>query len=247
MKKEKGHNLLSLVSLYTGYTFQKLTLIIFIMSLVLMTGFLVLLSNPNISMDIYYNSSDDIHINYLSQGTFIIQLFNSIIIATMTISLIINAITFDSLFISYTSRNKIAISKVIVVLVIMLLLTLFETLILHFIPVLVYSKYQIDIKDILGFLYLYSYTIIEAFFSILVTMILPSVITPMISIFMFIVVRLLSNNITDVKNITKQILPIIEVNSSKLVCETIYLAPIWCILIVLLYISIYNIKDLKQN
>ena len=97
MRKEKSSNLINLIKLYLSYLFQKTTIIIFSISLLLIFLIILYISNLDLDINLYLQVYDDIHLNYFTQSFFIIQLFNSIIIATITISLTINSTTFDTL------------------------------------------------------------------------------------------------------------------------------------------------------
>ena len=115
------YKLNSLISLYISYIFQKGTIIIFSISLLLMLVFLILISNPWMNNTTYLLSSKDIHKAYLEQGIFIIQVFNSVIIAILVIQLFINSNSFDTLFISYAKRKNIVYMKLISILIILVM------------------------------------------------------------------------------------------------------------------------------
>ena len=117
MKKTKFHNL---ILLYLNYCFQKTTIIVFAFSLVLLIISLVGMSSINYSHESYLLNPDIFHEQYFKESLFIIQIFNSIIIATMAIILIINATSFDALFVSHMPRFLICLAKVIVLIIIIL-------------------------------------------------------------------------------------------------------------------------------
>ena len=100
MKKEKSQSLICLTKLYFSYLFQKATIIVFSISLLLILGIVILISNPFSSSSEYLYNYNEIHTLFLAQSLFVIQLFNSVIITTIALSLTINSKSFDSLFLS---------------------------------------------------------------------------------------------------------------------------------------------------
>ena len=245
MKKEKSSNLISLIRLYLGYLFQKATIIIFSISLILMFLIILYISNIDLDMNIYLQSYDDIHFNYFSQSFFIIQLFNSIIVATITISLTINSTTFDTLFISHTSRIRICVSKILCSSIVLLLLNFYEIIIIMVIPLIRYPMFRLTSDMYLSFIYLFLSTVVETIISFLISTALPYIFVPMIFMFVFIVIKLLSNNFSAFRDIISNVLPMVSISYKKIYCDAIGLAPVWIILFMLLYISIYCIKDIK--
>ena len=61
----------------------------------------------------YFKSSDDFHIMYLTQSIFIISVFNSILIAAISLSLANQSLKFDVLFIPNFKRKAICLCKLI--------------------------------------------------------------------------------------------------------------------------------------
>ena len=246
MKKEKNFKLINLIKLYLCYLIQKTTIIIFSISLVLILIIEIYISNPSLSSVEYLNNYEEIHSTYLTQSFFIVQLFNSIIIATISISYMITANQFDTLFLSHTSRGRICISKILSAFIVLFILSLYEIIIINLIPLIRYPFYKINIDTLLSVLYLFLSTITEIVISFLLSTTIPVVLIPMIFMFISVVIKLLSNNFTAFKNIISKIIPLVNIYSNEIRCDAIYLAPIWIFLLSLLYLSIYSVKDLKQ-
>ena len=246
MKKEKSQSLICLTRLYFSYLFQKATIIVFSISLILILGIVILISNPFYNNHDYLYNANEIHTLFLSQSLFVIQLFNSIIITTVALSLTINSNSFDSLFLSHTSRLKICISKLLACMFVLIFLNIYEVLLLVLVPLIRYPLYKISNQTILYFIYLYISTITETITSFLISTAIPIIIAPMIFMFLSIVIKLLSNNFTLFKDFASKIIPIINVNEKGITLDSLMVIPIWIILFSLLYLSIYYVKDLKQ-
>ncbi len=245
MKKEKNTSLINLIKLYLGFLFQKATLIIFSISLLFIFIIILYISNIDLDMNVYLLSYEDIHFNYFTQAFFIIQLFNSVMIATITISLTINSNTFDTLFISHTSRIRICASKILCSAIVLFLLNLYEIILIMVIPLIRYPMFKLTSDMYLSFIYLFLSTLVETIISFLISTALPYIFIPMIYMFISIVIKLLSNNITDFKEVISKVIPMVSISYKKIYCDALVLAPIWIILFMLLYISVYCIKDLK--
>ncbi len=238
------HSIKKLTRLYLGFLFQKITIFIFILFLLSIFFILLYMSKLDLKNEDYVFISKYIHKNYFDQAIFILELFNSIIIATIVISLVINANSFDSLFISYTSRFKICISKFLAILLVLFLLMIYEFIILIVIPLFRYSYFKIELSHIIIFLDLISYSLIEIIITMLVTTLFPYVITPMFFVFISIVFKLICSNNSNFNDYASKLLPLAKVDFSGISSLGLYLAPLWIILLFLVYISVYNVKDL---
>lgn len=237
---------LNLIILYLGYIFQKSTIIIFSFSLLLIVVFLSISSNMNYNELSYLSNPEIFHQQYFTQSLFIIQIFNSIIIATITITLILNATSFDSLFVSHTPRILICFAKICAFIIILFSIILFEVVVLFIIPTLKYTYYKPNINELKIFIYLFQTELIEFIISIAITTLLSQIFVPMIFMFISIVIKLFSNNLTDFNKAISNILPIINVSQNSFICNAIFLSIIWVILIGFIYIGTYSIKDIKN-
>ena len=245
MKKEKNFSLNNLVKLYLSFLFQKTTIIIFTISLLLILGIEIFLCNPNINPSDYLQGYKEIHLNFFTQSFFIIQLFNSIIIATITISFTISSNSFDTLFLSHTQRTRLCLAKLLATIIVLIILNIYEILIINIIPLINYPYYKLSIDILLSFLYLLLASTTEAIISFLLSTLLSVVLIPMIFMFISVVIKLLVNNFTDFRTTIVKIIPIVNVSYEGIKFDAIMVVPIWIILFSLLYCSIYCIKDLK--
>ena len=73
MKKRKGKQLVSLISLYLNYAFQKSTVIIFSISLVLMVLALVFIANPKFDLELYMINPSTFHESYFTKSIFVLN------------------------------------------------------------------------------------------------------------------------------------------------------------------------------
>ena len=243
--KKKNYNLMSLTSLYLNYIFQKTTLIVLGLSLILMTVILLLIANPSLSNTDYLMGYKDIHNSYFEQGLFVIQVFNSIIVTTVVITIIINSISFDSLFVSYVPRYIICLSKIFAIFIIIFGIILFEVIVLYLIPLLKYDLYKTDLGDFKLIGYLLLITFFELMVEVFISTLIPTMFAPMTFLFIFIVMKSIIHSMNKVKNIISAFIPVIETSNSSFTSDGIIVGLIWIILLSILYISVYNVKDLK--
>ncbi len=242
----KKNNIIKLTSLYLNFTFQKVTIIIFSLSLILMTIFMFIISNPWITNEEYLLNYEGFHDNYFRLSLLIIEIFNGIIIASFIITLIINANSFDLLFISNNKRMYLSISKIITLVLILFALSLFEFIILNVVALTKYSLYKININSILILLFIFLSMVFEAGLSMLLTTLVNSIFIPMIVLFVGIIIRLLSSSFPKIEEITSNIFPIINISSNDIVFNSYLVTPILSILFYIIYVFYYNIKDLKD-
>ena len=243
MKKRKKQ-LLSLTSLYLCLVSSKITLIIFIIGFILSGLFLTFIANPMMDNMVYLSNYNDIHNSYFNQSLFIIELFNSILLIAIIITLSINSNSFDSLFISYVKRNKIILSKLITLIIIILVIITFDSLILFSIPLILYQNYSLSIESLKIFLFLFLSLLFEAAIELMLTTLIQSIFIPIILSFISIVFRVMSTNYTNVNVILSKYWPIIKIGN-MVSFDCLYIVIIWTILLLILYFCIYSIKDLK--
>ncbi len=243
--KKKNYKITSLISLYLNYIFQKTTLIVLLISLFLMVTILVVIANPSLSDTDYLLGFKDIHNAYFEQSLFVIQVFNSIIVTTVVITIIINSISFDSLFVSYVPRYIICISKLCAILIIIFGIILFEVMIVYLIPLLKYDLYKTSIENFSLLGYLLLTTFFELMLEVFLSTLIPTIFVPMSFLFIFIVMKAIMHSLNRVKDIISSFIPVIETSDSIYTSNGILVGMIWIILLSFLYFSIYNVKDLK--
>lgn len=243
--KNKNYKISSLVSLYLNYIFQKTTLIILSISLLLMAIILIILSNPSIDNINYLFSYKDIHKAFFEQAIFVINIFNGIIVTTIVISLIINSISFDNLFVSYVPRYIICISKIITAIIILALVVLFEVIILFLIPLINYDLYNLSFSEIKALFLIFEEALFELMLEITLTTIVSTLFVPMAVLFLFLIINIIIQSVPKSNNIIGSFIPILEASSEGLIASGIIVGIIWIILLSFLYFSVYNVKDLK--
>lgn len=243
---KKNYKLKSLIELYISYIFQKGTLIIFGISILLMLIFVILVSNPFLENQQYLLSAKDIHRGYFEQALFIIQVFNTVILSTIVIQIIINSTSFDALFISYVNRKNIAYSKIISLFIVLSLLILFEVLILYLVPIFRFSLYKPEIGDLVIIFYLAISIVFEIMISILFTTAFKSIFMPMALLFTSIILKAISS-IGNLREILSYIIPMIYLDDmrAKLELKTIIISLVISLIAGILYLYIYKRRDLK--
>ena len=98
-----------------------------------------------------------------------------------------------------------------------------------------------------NFWYIYVGMIFEAMLSIFLITLIPVILTPLSVVLLSIVVKILCNNMENLVEKLSLVIPIIELDSKSLVytANNILLSILWIFLLGILYISVYNVKDLK--
>ena len=245
MKRKKECSLIDLATLYLSYIFNKITLIIFCIALLFIVLSLLFLANPFLDIEEYILNPEAFHQNYFKEGLFILEIFNGIIIATLVILLSIQSNSFDALFIGRMKRIRISLSKIIVISVILLFLSLFEFFILYLYPILIFRDYVIQIVDIrvIGYFYLsslFTYTL-----SNLLCNLVQSIFIPMIVLFLDLVKGIIASSFKDMNYVLSYILPILNYEKGSVYSESVFVSILWIGFFILLYIFIYNIKDIK--
>ena len=242
----KKYKIRSLINLYISYIFQKGTIIVLLITLSLMSLFLVLISNPWLPNTDYLLSPTDIHRGYFEQGIFIIQVFNSVIVATLVIQMIINSNSFDTLFISYIDRKNITYIKLVTLSLVLMALILFEVLILYLVPIFRYSMYKMEIENIVIIPYLMITILFELSISMLLSILFQSIFVPMGILFTSIIIKAISS-IANVKKIFSYFIPIIYIDKMNSVVDikALMVGLVLSIVFVLIYIRIYKYKDIK--
>lgn len=244
MKKEKNHNMAKLIELYINYIFQKATIIVLIISIIFISLILFLISDPSLDLYFYQEAANEIHDNYFKQGLFIISLFNGIINVAMIITITTNSESFDKLFISYTSRRRICIAKILSYLISIIFIISLEVLILYIIPLLFYPKFVIDLEIFKTIGLLSIELMLECSVALLFVTIVSNIFVPMLVMFVFTTIRIISNNYSNILTEINNILPIIEYKDGSIFMESIYYVPIYIILFLIIYNLIYEVKDL---
>ena len=244
-ENQKKNNIKRLVILYLNYAFSKPNIIIFLISLLSMALLLVLISNPwqeNIDYLVVYKDSHD---NYLTLSLFVIQAFNSVMIASITISIIITSVSFDFLFISYVKRKEICVSKIISILIIVLFLSIFEFTILELVGIFRFSLFKFDYIDLLLILYLFLVSVFEGAISFLLSTLFKQVFVPLTIVFLSITFKIISTSVKDFKYMISYISPFINVKNQAFSCDGLIQGVVVTFILFILYSSLYNVKDLK--
>lgn len=247
MKKRRSYKFSALLPLYSGFVFQKATFLVFVFTLFLMTLSIYFLSNPWLPMAEYAQSWDDFHALYFQQSLLILQIFNSILTAVLSIFLGIQAKSFDILFISHVSRRKICCVKLITAAGIGFLLCLYELVLVVGIAFLRYSRFIPDQNCFFGFGYIYLSFLFEYLWGILLTTLLPIIFVPMSGLCLSLILRIVVNNSPSAAKNLSAFFPVLQMDKSGLSygLDYPYLIAVWIVLLFFLYICIYDVRDIR--
>jgi len=245
-ERKRSYNYLALFNLYLANIFQKSTFIVLFISLIAMVIGVYFSSNPYFELIDYLKNENEFHYLYYHQGLMIIEIFNAIIIATLTIRLIVSSKSFDSLFISYIGKRRLSIIKLLVAILIIFMITIFECIIINVIGLIRYKNYKLDINGFISFLYLFLLILFELIISFSVTELINNIFSPMIILFISVIYKIIVSNYNVIKDYTKLFIPNLSFDY-KTMCLTInnpLILGIWILSFVFIYMEIYSIKDL---
>ncbi len=242
MKKIK--DFFDLIKLYFSFLFQKVTIIILSISFVLMTILLILIAASGYDYVYYLKNYIDIHSKYINEALLIVTLFNTIIASCMVISLFINSISFDHLYISYTKRRTLLISKALILFIVLAFITSIEVIIIYLIPTIKYPYFKIDGTILLVPMFIYLPLFTEVILLMTVSVIVPNIFVTMIMAFVAIADKLILANVSSIYNVFKYIIPSSYQSGIYIYSNALYMVPILGLLFFILYIKIYEIKDL---
>jgi hypothetical protein len=245
MKRRKEKKLISLTSVYLNYTFQKATILVFSISLAFMVIALTVIANPMYDRNSYLLSPESYHQVYFNGALFVINLFNGIIITTISILLFLQSNSFDALFLPNTKRSMLLSIKILASVILFLLLSLFEFVLLYGIPLFLYSSYKMDISSMLTILYLFLGMIFDFSISIILSILVPTIFSPMIVLFISLVKNMISTTFFSIKEVISEILPLLTYNNGIIIMPSVYIIPIFSLLFLFIYYLLYNIRDIK--
>ena len=233
------------LSLYFHFLFNKIVILSIILSLSIISIILFLLAKNTYEMPSYLYNYNDIHINYFRLSYFIIMIFNLIIIALISITYTNNSSYFDILFISSNSKIKIPLVKVFCGFLVIIIISSIEYLILSFIEVFYFRYYIFKIKDLFTLYQIIIMGLLSYIISLSINTIINQTIIPLLIMLISIILKLICNNMLEFKNYYEKVLPYYSYNENIYDKTGSFLALIWVILLVLFYVLIYNIKDIK--
>ncbi len=201
-----------LIKLYLAYHLNKTFIVLLSLVLIFLVG--VLFINLGLPLDHmeYFSNKSFIHINYLEQSLYIINILNSIIVASLIGNEINSISSFDPMFVSNTNRRKIINAKIITNFILITIILLFEMVILFLLGIIFYPDFIITIKELIlmpyQLLYLFELIIIGELLAIIFNNFFTTIFIFLIS-FLFNIVSKIEN----IKNYVYMMIPFIEFKS----------------------------------
>lgn len=246
MNKDKNR-IGKLIYLYMCLIFQKATIIILAISFILMTLGIILFSNPQLKEADYISAINEIHTSYFQQSILLIQIFNIIIITSVVISINISSSSFDLFFISYSPRYKICLAKLISIILFSLLIVMLEMILLYTVAYIRYDK-LIFIKEMfISNIFIFVSLIFEALLSLALSTFASSIFVPMMVLFISVIIKVIINNYNKINEFISLFYPVMDLNQNYIiVMDNFLVICIWIILLFFLYVSIYNVKEMKN-
>ena len=244
--KRKG-NLRNLLILYLNYIFQKSTIIVFSVSLVLISISLLIISNPWIDFEAYKISPIDFHMNYFTQSLLVLEIFNTILVTTIVIILMLQSTSFDLLFLSHTKRSIVSLSKILSSLMVFLYLSIFEFIIMYLYPLIFYEEFKLEYKDLMTILILFLSMAFTYSISIVLTSIIPSIFLPMLVLFLSLIKSVLTSSFSSVKKVLVDILPIAFFDDGVIKMNSTLPVFVFIIIFIMIQVTIYNIRDIRTS
>lgn len=247
MKKRNGCSRSVLFSLYTGFVFQKMTVWILLVSILLMAVGLLLCANPWLDKRDYLTVSADFHRLYFQQALFLIQIFNSVILSALIGNIMLQASGFDILFLPFVPRKRICSIKLLVLLVLFFFLCFFEAVLTVGIAFIRYPEFRADSILLASFGYLLLAGMYEALLASVLTVLWNSAFTPTLTLILFLSFKILDNNMPLLGERLSVVLPYVRMNPQDVWIELLnpVLIAVWIGFYALLYIQLYTIRDIK--
>ncbi len=239
----KIKNFFKLSFLYIFFILQKKTIISFLLSLSLILVVLLVLSDLNLDKYQYLKCYEDYHHEYFKNAIFAIMIFNSIFIASISISFTIDTNKFDILFITNKERNIVTTNKLLISFLLIMLFTFFEIIILYLIPLIRYDLYKINNNVFITFISLLSINYFELLILMSFTTLIPNIFINLIITFVLIIYKYLLNISKSFKDIMNLIIPSVNVNGTNIYLSSFYLMPFYIIIFSLTYYILYERMD----
>lgn len=247
MKRKRKNQMIQLCNLYLGNTLNRLNMIIIILGSTLLAISIYFIADPWLNNDVYITSPINYHYAYVSQATLILELFNIVVLTALIINLGSQSSGMDLMFISYIKRRTLCLCKVIVISAIGLFLVLIEMLIVYLIMFIKFYKFEFSYLVFFKFLCIYLLFLFQALLGLAISSIHSSIFIPIGYLFLQIIYLVVFTNNEVVMDKIGYILPWISIDDKA----TIYMknpitTGVWIISLIILYINIYNIKDIKN-
>ena len=229
--------------LYLNFIINKKNIISFILSLSLIFIVLLIISDLNLDKYQYLKYYENYHNEYFKNAIYAVMMFNSIFIASISISFTIDTNKFDILFITNKERSKIVTNKLLISLFLIILFTFFEIIILYFIPLIRYDLFKINNNVFISFISILSINLFELLILLSITTLLPNLFINLIMTFILIIFKYLLNISKSFKNFMNLLVPSINVSGSNIYLSSFYLMPFYIIIFALTYYILYERMD----
>ena len=203
---------LKLIKMYLAYHFNKSFIIL--LSIILLFLIIVLINNIGLPIDEmeYFNNKSFYHVSYLEQSLYIINIINSVIIASLISNEINSLSQFDPMFVSYIKRSKIINAKIITNFILITIVLLYEMIILFLFGVIYYPDFIISTNILIiipyQLLFLFELIIIGELLTLIINNFLVTII-----IFLFSFILNILAKIENLKDYIYNIIPFIEIRS----------------------------------
>ena len=211
--------------LYLNFIINKKTIISFILSISLIFIILLIISDLNLDKYQYLKCYEEYHNEYFKNAIFAVMIFNTIFIASISISFTIDT-------------NKLLISLFLI-----MLFTFFEIIILYFVPLIRYDLYKINNNVFISFISILSVNLFELLLLMSITTLIPNLFINLIVTFILIVFKYLLNISKSFKDFMNLLVPSINVSRTNIYLSSFYLMPFYIIIFALTYYILYERVD----
>lgn len=240
----KNKKKIKLLNLYLAYHFNKVSLLIFVISLILLSIVFLLNSGFPLENIDYLKNYAGYHQHYFEQSVFFMQIINGVIIAFL-IGLEVNSTSsFDTMFVASKSRFSVIISRIISILIIIIIFITFEILLLNLIAVIVFNYYTFDFKSLFLIFYLFFQGLEVLLISEFIGLIFDSYFISILSFIFNFLIIILSRNM-EIKEVLFNYFPIVYYeNELPYVLTNISIYFGICFILLVGIILFYQKKDL---
>ena len=220
--------------------FNKKSIFTLLTSFIILLIYLIFISYNSYDKEAYLLAFNDVHMMYLKEGLFVINIINFLLILVFSTTLFVNSDSFDSMYVSYISRNIVSKSRIWAMIYLELVICIISFISLILPPLIIYPYFKIELSH----MYIFGYILILGLLQIAITMLLISFVNnnfiPMLGFLISFFMQIISMGFSDKIEYLEYFIPI---NYNK------YELPIIGVMIffssILIYKMKYNVKNIN--
>ena len=242
MRKQKP----KLLRLYLSYHFNKVFCILLGFIFILWIGILLLNANVPLQIDDYILNVDRYHKYYYDQSFFFLNMINGVVVAFLVGIEVTTESKFDTLFVSYISRPKIVLTRILSNFILLTFIVTYEIILMNVVGTFIFPNFTYDIRELLLIPYSLIPLVMLLVVGELITLVLSNYFIPVLIFILHLAFIILMQN-ENIYEYGKMIVPqinFIDVIHPILDGNMLLYFGILGVLIMLIFL-IYQKKDIK--